>query len=271
LIAHSNYTPWKFSLNDSRSFFQYWNDQFPSPLITHFKGLSVNAPQELSLTTKNEDWKFWLTLVLLAMLAWIRFGYAKDFQEQMDAFRNWGMNLQMVRELGVGIPFGVVLLNIFSSMVIAFYAFLLIQHFGWVPLEPSWLLMSGIFLLVTILLFFRYLILKMAELVTTHGKELRLYIYYELQINRVISIFLFPLVVLIAFGKSPLNEYAIYTSFIIIGTLLIMRFVKGFNLGFMYFGNHVVHFLIYICALEISPILIVVRLLSDIDPVRFSI
>jgi hypothetical protein len=189
----------------------------------------------------------------------------------MDAFRNWGMNLQMVRELGVGIPFGVVLLNVFSSVVIAFYSFLLIQHFGWVPLEPSWLLMAGTFVLVAVLLFVRYILLKMAELVTTHGKELRLYIYYELQINRVVGIFLFPLTVLIEFGKSPLNEYAIYASLIVIAALLVMRFVKGFNLGFMYFGKHIIHFLIYICALEISPILIVVRLLSDIDPIRFSI
>ncbi len=260
-----------FSLSERRAFFQFWKDQFPTPLVTHFNGLPIQQPQELRINRTNEDWKFWFALVLLAILAWIRFGYAKDFLEQMDAFRNWGMNLQMAREVGVGVPFGVVMLNIFSILVIAFYSFILIEHFNWVHLEPSWALMTGTLVLVIALLIFRYVLLKSAEIVTTHGKELKLYIYYELQINRIAGIFLFPFILLIAFSKAPINDYAFYCSLAVVAALLIIRFVKGFNLGISYFGNHLIHFLIYICALEIAPILIVVRLLSDIDPVRFSI
>jgi hypothetical protein len=271
-LPEANKVPEKnFSLSERKAFFQFWQDQFPSPLIMHFNGLPIQQPQELPINRTNEDWKFWFALLLLAILAWIRFGYSKDFLEQMDAFRNWGMNLQMAREVGVGVPFGVVMLNIFSILVIAFYSFILIEHFQWVHLEPSWVLMTGSLALVTALMILRYLLLKSAEIITTHGKELKLYIYYELQINRVAGIFLFPFILLIAFSKSPINDYAFYTSLAVVAALLIMRFVKGFNLGISYFGNHLIHFLIYICALEIAPILIVVRLLSDIDPVRFSI
>jgi hypothetical protein len=235
----------------------------------HFNGLPVLSPPDLPIRKENDDWKFWLSLCLLAMLAWIRFGYTKDFQEQMNAFRNWGMNLQMVREIGLGVPFGVVLLNIFSALVISFYSFLLIEHFGLIHIEPSWVLMIGTFVLVAAILFLRYLLLKAAELISTHGKEIKLYIYYELQINRIIGIFLFPFILLIAFSPSPLNIYFFYASIVLLAALIMVRFVKGFNLGISYFGNHLIHFLIYICALEIAPILIVVRLLSDINPLRF--
>ncbi|MFI5135479.1 MAG: DUF4271 domain-containing protein [Chitinophagales bacterium] len=257
-------------LKERRAFWQYWSDQFPSPLIMHFNGLPNKIPDELPIKNKNDEWKFWLSLALLAMLAWIRFGYTKEFDEQLAAFRNWGMNQQLLRELGVGAPFGVVLLNIFSTVVISFYGFLLIEYFGLFHAESSWLMMPATFLAAVVFLVFRYLLLKSVEMVATHGKELRLYIFYELQLNRVIGIFLFPPVILMVFASHPLNLYAMYTSFIVILVLLIMRFVKGFNLGISYFGTHAMHFLLYICALEIAPILIVVRLLSDMNPVRLS-
>jgi len=236
----------------------------------HFNGLPERTMDELPMRTENDEWKFWLLLTLLAMLAWIRFGYTKEFDDQFAAFRSWGMNQQLLRELGVGAPFGVVLLNIFSITVISFYVFLLIQHFTYIFVQPGWLVMTATFILVFAFFILRYLLLKSIEVITTRGKELRLYIFYELQLNRVIGIFLFPLVILMEFSNPPVSLYAMYLSFVVIAALLIIRFIKGFNLGISYFGKHAIHFLLYICALEIAPILIVVRLLSDINPARLS-
>lgn len=263
--------PKSFSVNERAAYYRKWQDQFPSPLIMHFNGIPEVHDQDLPLKRDDDDWKFWLSLILLVLLAGIRFGYARDFEDQMNAFRNWGVNQQVIRELGVGVPFGVVLLNVFSAMVFSFYAYCLIEHFGWVRLEPAWLLMAATFALVASLMFLRYLLLKTAELVSRHGKELRLYTYYELQINRVAGIFLYPVLLLSLYTQPPLSDYALYVSYALLAAYFLMRFVKEFNLSITYFGNHVIHFLLYICALEIAPLLIVIRLLSNINPVRFSV
>lgn len=260
-----------FLLMEMKARHRAWSDQFPSPMVAYFNGIEIIPPPELPIERKNEDWKFWLALGLLAFLAAIRFAYPQDVAAQLDALRNWGLNQQVLREIGLGIPFGVVLLNVFSAGSVGFYIFLLIEYYHWVHVEPSWLVMMGALVMVITFLLGRYLLLKGAEIISTTGKEIKLYLYYELEVYRLAGLVLFPVTLLIGFGREPLNAIGLYASFIFVAALLMMRFAKSFYLGFTYFGNHVIHFLLYICALEIAPILIVIRLLSELNSVRFAL
>ncbi len=260
-----------FSIDKSRKYLQYYNEQFPSTIIQRFTGLPTAMQYEKVLIRKNEDWEFWFSMLLLAFLAFIRFVYIKDFDELKLTFKNWGLNQQTIRELGIGIPLGTVLLNLFSAMVFSFYIFLLIDKFEIILIEPSWLLMFFTALAVFAALLFRYLLLKIAEAIFPFRKEISLYNYYEIQVNRVLGVMIFPIIILIAFGISSVSITAVFISFPIIGTMLFIRYIKGFNIGFTYFGSHVIHFLLYICALEIAPVLIIIRLLLNIEPIRFPI
>ncbi|HYV91560.1 MAG TPA: DUF4271 domain-containing protein [Chitinophagales bacterium] len=238
-------------------------------------GLPPDHPLELPMKKdadkSGEDWKFWLSLSLLAFLAAIRFGYPTDFDELRQTFRNWGINQQVIRDLGVGVPFGVVLLNIFSSLVISFYVFLLLQHFKIVQIEPTWLLMIFSFACAETALLLRYIALKAAEIIFPFKKELKLYNFYEIQINRVLGVYLFPLLLLIAFSPPITNIIALYASLVIVAVMLSIRYIKGFNIGISYFGSHVIHFLLYLCALEIAPVLIIIRLLLNLGTIRISL
>jgi hypothetical protein len=269
LLSNSNLK--KFSFEKSKQFYQSWNDQFPSYFIMRFNGLPSEYPMELPLNKANEDWKFWLSLFLLAFLAIIRFGYPKDFDELNQTFKSWGISQQVIRDLGVGVPFGVVLLNIFSSLVISFYVFLLLQHFKVALIEPSWLLMIFSFVCVEVVLLLRYILLKTAEIIFPFRKELKLYNFYEIQVNRVLGVCLFPMLLLIAFSIPAISSIALVGSFIIVGTMLLIRYTKGFTIGISYFGSHVIHFLLYLCALEIAPVLIIIRLLLNLGTIRVSL
>jgi len=260
-----------FSFQKSKEFYQYWSDQFPSYFIMRFNGLPSEKLLELPLNKQNEDWKFWLALSLLAFLAIIRFGFPKDFDELNQTFKSWGVNQQVIRDLGVGVPFGVVLLNIFSSIVISFYVFLLLQHFKVTLIEPSWLLMIFSFACVEAVLLLRYILLKAAEIIFPFKKELKLYNFYEIQVNRLLGVCLFPMLLLIAFSTSTISSVALFGSFIIAGAMLLIRYTKGFTIGISYFGSHVIHFLLYLCALEIAPVLIIIRLLLNLGTIRVSL
>jgi len=261
----------KFSFQRSKEFYQWWSDQFPSYFIMRFNGLPSDKPFELPMKNENEDWKFWLSLFLLAFLAVIRFAFSGDFDELSQTFRNWGINQQLIRDLGVGVPFGVVLLNIFSSLVISFYVFLLLQHFKIVQIEPTWLMMIFSFACVEAALLLRYIVLKAAEIIFPFKKELKLYNFYEIQINRVMGVYLFPLLLIIAFSTPLMNTIALYGSLAIVTVMLLIRYIKGFNIGISYFGSHVIHFLLYLCALEIAPVLIIIRLLLNLGTIRVSL
>src|SRR6185295_3746734 len=75
----NNINPKNSSFQRSKEFYQRWSDQFPSYLIMRSNGLPPDHPLELPMKKdadkSGEDWKFWLSLSLLAFLAAIRFGH----------------------------------------------------------------------------------------------------------------------------------------------------------------------------------------------------
>jgi len=265
----TNSTLKKDSFTQGTLYYQRVRDEVSVISPTH----SLPNDQSIGRSAKeeNEDWKFWLSLFLLAFLALIRFGYAKDFEEMSETFKNWGVNQQMIRELSLGVPFGVVLLNIFSSLVISFYVFLVVQNFNAVSVNPSWLLMFLSFAGVAVVLLFRLILLKTAEIIFPFRKELKLYSFYEIQIHRALGLCLFPLVILMAFSVPLVCTIALYASFVIVVIMWLIRYIKGFSIGISYFGAHVVHFLLYLCGLEIAPVLIIIRLLLNLGSIRMSL
>ncbi|MEO6166182.1 MAG: DUF4271 domain-containing protein [Chitinophagales bacterium] len=254
-----------------QSYYQAWNDQFPSPIIQHsFGSAIIEESYDILRKKTSEDWKFYLSFSLLILLALIRFGYSREFEEISSVFRNWGPSQQMFRELGTGVSFGTVLLNFFSLLVIALFVFLLISWYGIFNIDPPWIMMLIAVGVVALFLLARYILLKAASLLLPFRKEITLYNFYEIQMNRMLGVALFPLVLLVTFSSPPVNEYALYASLAVVGGCILMRYLKGFNIGINYFGRHLFHFLLYICALEIAPVLIIIRLLQNLGPLRFS-
>lgn len=250
--------------------YRLWQDQFPSPVVQHSYGSPAAVLHEIPRKQQREDWKFYLAFSLLILLALIRFGYAREFEELFSAFKNWGPSQQMFRELGTGVSFGTVLLNLFSLLVISVFVFLLLAQYGGLSVDPPWILMLIAVAAVSFFLLARYLLLKAASLLLPFRKEITLYNFYEIQLNRVLGVVLFPLVLLLIFAPAPSSTYALYGAFAVSAGCILLRYLKGFNIGINYFGRHLFHFLLYICALEIAPVLIIIRLLQNLGPLRFS-
>ncbi len=250
--------------------YRLWRDQFPSPVVQHSYGSPTVVLDEIPRKQQREDWKFYLAFSLLILLALIRFGYAREFEELFSAFKNWGPSQQMFRELGTGVSFGTVLLNLFSLLVISLFVFLLLGQFGSLHIDPPWIVMLIAVAAVSFFLLARYLLLKAASLLLPFRKEITLYNFYEIQLNRVLGVLLFPLVLLLIFAPAPSSTYALYSAFAVSAGCILIRYLKGFNIGINYFGRHLFHFLLYICALEIAPVLIIIRLLQNLGPLRFS-
>lgn len=255
---------------EREAIYKRWKKNFPPPMVHSRVNLeSVRSDQLLRLHQQN-DWKFYLSFFLLAVLALIRYSYSREFDELSSVFKNWGPSQQMYRELGTGASFGTVLLNLFSAGVLSFYVFLLLYRYDAIEVTPAWVLMLLSVAAVSAFLLARYASLKVTSLLLPFKKEIALYNYYEIQINQTMSVWLFPLTLLIAFAKSPLDEYALYASFLVLLWFILCRYIKGFNIGLNYFGRHLFHFLLYICALEIAPVVIIIRLILNLAPLSFS-
>ena len=250
---------------------QFLDEQFPSFIIQYLKAIPADKPVDIPRKQLSEDWMFYMALLLLILLTIIRFGYAKEFDDLLSVFKNLGPTQQMYRELETGVSFGTVLLNLFAVIVLSFYIFLLISYYNLIPQLEGWLIMIISLIVISLFLFLRYVSLKLASFLLPFRKEIDLYNFYEIQVNQVLGVILFPLILLIAFSISPFKEIAFYSSLLIVAFFIFLRYLKGFNIGINYFGRHLFHFLLYICALEIAPVLIIIRLLQSLDSLTISL
>ena len=86
--------------------------------------------------------------------------------------------------------------------------------------------------------------------------------FNSLVIYQLLGIALLPLVILAVFAKPPVNDWALYASLVMAGIALLVRLMKGLSVLGMLRGFHILYFFLYICALEIAPVLIIYKLFS---------
>jgi hypothetical protein len=77
----------------------------------------------------------------------------------------------------------------------------------------------------------------------------------------VIGIFLLPFLVLIAFTSGGLYQVAMVLSWCVIGSLFIYRFFLSFSAVRNQIKVRPFHFLLYLLAFEIAPLLLIYKLL----------
>lgn len=210
---------------------------------------------------KQQSWLFYLFLGLLFFIAFIRISYAKEFAELFAVFKPISINQQLFRDTLTGLKIASVWLNINFVVVVSIYVFLLSRYFHLYDGSTQFLLLIAV--TVTVLLSIRYSLLKMAASLFPFKKEISFYHFNELQINRLTGLLILPFVTFMAFSPMPLSTYAFYLSILLAAAMLLFRYLRGFVIGSEYFARYKFHFLIYICTLEIAPIVILVKLLKE--------
>ncbi|MCS6990281.1 MAG: DUF4271 domain-containing protein [Chitinophagales bacterium] len=239
--------------------------------VAFFLSADMYSPQHgLPAGTVSQDWLFWTLLALAALLTALRMIYRAEFQEFGWVLRRWGYHPQLQRELSVGIPLAWVLMNGFAVMVLSVYMSLVATRYQWVRINPPWLAplwWSGIMVLLFLV---RYLYMRAASVLLPNAGPLRYFLYYEFQLLRVTGVVLFPLVILIAFARPPVADGALYASFGLLMLLVAIRFAKGFSVTTSLLYQRPVHFFLYLCSLEIAPIVILVRWAQNVGQLSMA-
>lgn len=240
---------------------QTWELISPEQVFRPNSNSVTQADYEPVRAKTQQTWLFYVFLGMLFFIAFIRISYAKEFAELFYIFKPISINQQLFRDTLTGLKIASVWLNVNFVFVISIYAFLLSRYFHLYDGGIKFLL----FLIVTvaILLSVRYSLLKMAASLFPFKKEINFYHFNELQINRLTGLLVLPLAIAMAFSPLPVSAYAFYLSMALLAVMLLFRYLRGFVIGGEYFARYKFHFLIYICTLEIAPIVILVKLLKD--------
>ncbi len=206
---------------------------------------------------------FYLVLTLCLLLGLIRFIDPRYFRNVWQAFLNPAQGTRQLREKLEGAPLSNLLMNLFFTMVggaYLYYAFV-----SGTPQRPAGISPS---LMVTLLIagvmaiyLAKYAMIRFSgwafrlEEVTTH------YIFNVFLINKILAVFLLPFVIILAFAGPTLLQPAVITSLVVVVALFVNRYVRSWRVFGSLFQFSKFHFFTYLCASELLPMAILMKLL----------
>jgi hypothetical protein len=206
---------------------------------------------------------FYMLLALCLMLGLIRVSDPRYFIMLWRAFLNPTLSNRQLKEQLQGAGLSNLLMNIFFTMVAGAYIYYIVKIFS--PQRAINISTSLLLLLlvagVMVIYVAKYLVVRFSgwafrvEDITEH------YLFNVFLINKILSIILIPFIIILAFANTVWLQPVIIVSFFVVGVLLINRYVRSWQVFGSFFEYSKFHFFTYLCASELLPLAVLLKLL----------
>jgi hypothetical protein len=113
--------------------------------------------------------------------------------------------------------------------------------------------------LVGIIYATRHLFMSYLSHVYSFQKELEQYAFTILIFNIFLGLILLPINVFVAFCPEPISTFFLYGGLAIVLIVYIFRQLRGVFISSRLLFNNKFYFLLYLCAVEIAPVLLLVK------------
>ncbi|MEO9051497.1 MAG: DUF4271 domain-containing protein [Ginsengibacter sp.] len=155
------------------------------------------------------------------------------------------------------------ILNIFFAITTGIYIWLLFSYYHPPRLISSRLLLPFCIISVAMLYFIKYCLLKFMGWVSGTQPTIDNYIFAIFMVNKIIGIFLVPVIILLAFLIPEWVPVVSNISFMILGLFFLSRYIKSYGAIEKKIPLNPFHFIIYIIGAEIFPLIIIYKAATD--------
>jgi hypothetical protein len=244
-------------LSDSIGF-ELWMEQVSptkSRLETH-EGVLIKKSQA--------DWMVGVGLFVLIMIAIIRFSFNKYLIRLVDSILNYQTSNNLFLEKNLRNIRGSIFLNALFFLNISFFA-VLYYNFSSINTGKASSFLTFVYTLAGFLLLYfgKFIVVRIIGYIFDGVKESKEYLHTVFIYNKNLGIFLLPVTLSVPF----IADFAIY-FLLIIGLIIaivfyLLRLIRGVKI---LFRKHVSIFymILYLCALEILPLLVIYKLLKSL-------
>ena len=209
-------------------------------------------------------WLFLTLFILFGLFAGIRFYYGSLLMQTLESAVSFQVATRIFNDNSV-------LLKQLDNLLYVFYILstgllLLVVEIRF-ELEPYGI--SGGLLYLFNLAFLIILFLGRVVLVNATGfifdkiDIYREYLYNVFIFNKITGIFVLPLLLFVIYTNGILNVVFQWIALTAVATLLIMRLIRGFMFSFRR-GVSIFYMFLYLCALEMAPLILLYRWLEGI-------
>ncbi len=216
--------------------------------------------KKVQTTAKDNGPLFGTILGLSLLLAFLFAGFRSSFNKAYQNITNSNILKQSYREMST---IGQLPLNIwyvFSWISMGVFVFLLMRHYGAGFTDSYFGNLGACIGIVFGLMLLKHAVLFFIGTIFPTQKEVQLYNFLIVIFGVALGVFLVPANISIAYLPKNMVSYAIYIVSGIIVLLYLLRAIRGLMISNRLFSFHRFHFLLYICAVEIAPVIILLKL-----------
>jgi hypothetical protein len=235
-----------------------YSNLLDSNFLLNIKG----NPETLVIVSKklqNKQPFFYLLLTLFLVLGIARTFFSRYFNTLFRVFFNTSLRQNQLTGQLEQAKLPSLIFNIFFIITTGLYSYFLLQFFYGNHEKLDWYILFVCNGVVAICYIVKYLSLKFTGWVTNYQSEADTYIFIIFLLNKVIGIFILPIITLMSFSTYQIASYAIVISFIFIAILFIIRFFRSYSLLQSRLKISQFHFFLYIVGVEILPILLIYK------------
>lgn len=210
---------------------------------------------------ENPTARFMLGMFCLFVFAGIRNYFSRYFNNLFQVFTTLTITKRQVREQlendVIASAWFYLLFFLGAGMLLYFSLF----HFNIIPpgKNPWWVYWMGVLALFVYYLFKRYLL----QLISWSFQKKDVagqFIFNSAIVNEFLGVILFPVGLLLLFVQGILFQVIFWSALIMFSILVIYRYFRVFKHIKNILRIDLFHFLIYLCAFEIMPVLILIKL-----------
>lgn len=225
---------------------------------------SFTQPGKYTVTPRKWQGKeaiFYSLVGLLLFFAIIRNSFYRYVQDLFKTYFQTTVKQRQIKDQLLQSPLPSLLFNVFFTLSIGMFLALVLQYFGLGTGINFWLLYLYCILGLITVYGIKYITLKLLGWLFQVPDATESYIFVVFTTNKIIGMVLIPFIVLLAFSFGDVKQAVVTLSIAVIIGLLVYRFFLSYTSIKTKIRISFFHFIIYLLAFEIAPLLLINKLL----------
>ncbi|HAM11264.1 MAG: hypothetical protein A2X05_09055 [Bacteroidetes bacterium GWE2_41_25] len=219
-----------------------------------------NMPRKLF----HDDWNIGIILAALLLFSLVSATKKSFLPDTARFFLFRGTKEDSSRDVMGIFQWQTTILNLSSFFIIALYSYFAAKYFSLIPPQISevvvWLIaLAAIIIAVTV----RHVICIVTGILSTQEEVFRDYLHTVYQSYRLNALFLFTLVIMMSYTSFLSDTIYFISGGILFSTLYLIRILRLFII-FINRNISIFYLILYLCALEILPVLISIKYFSGL-------
>ena len=211
---------------------------------------------------QNKDYLFYLLVGIVLLVAIIKQLFPKYFSNLFRLLFEASFRQKQKREQLMQETLPSLMMNILFIIVGGLFIAILANTYNWLHTSFWWLIIYSITVLALVYIF-KYIVIQFTGWVFNAKEPASTYSFIVFLINKIIGVALLPLLLLLAFSSGSIWDITMTIATSVIILLFLFRYILSLTIIRSTLNINPLHFFIYLCAVELMPMLIIYKVLFN--------